>query len=79
MEEVKSSVLKLITTYGSKLILAIIALIVGCIVVKLLNKAARKALDRTKLDDAVKHILAGVIKILLYAVLVIAVVSSAFP
>ena len=75
MEDVKSTVLRLITTYGSKLILAIVALIVGSIVVKLLNKAARKALDKTKFDDAVKHILASVVKIVLYAILVIAVIS----
>ena len=75
MDEVKSKVLSLITTYGSKLILAIVALIIGSIIVKLLNKAARKALDKTKLDDAVKHVLAGLIKILLYAILVIAVVQ----
>lgn len=75
MDEVKSKVLSLITTYGSKLILAIVALIIGSIIVKLLNKATRKALDKTKLDDAVKHVLAGLIKILLYAILVIAVVQ----
>ena len=75
MEEVKSKVLEIITTYGSKLVLAIVVLIIGILIIKGLNKATRKALDKTKLDDPVKHILAGIIKILLYAVLIIGVVQ----
>ena len=68
-------VLDLVTTYGSKVLLAIVVLIVGCIVIKALRKGIRKALDKTKLDEAVKNILEKFIKALLYVILIIAVVD----
>ena len=63
------------STYGGKIILAIIVLIIGSIVIKLLNKAASRAFDRSKLDDTVKVVAKKAIRILLYVILIIAVIQ----
>ena len=68
-------VLTIATTYGGKIILAIVVLIIGSIVVKALSKGIKKALDKTKLDPAVRNIFHKFIKFLLYAILIIAVVD----
>ena len=75
MEQFLKRGVDLLTTYGGKIVLAIVVLIVGSIVIKGLNKVAGKALDKTKFDDAVKHVFRSLIKILLYAILIIAVVE----
>ncbi len=71
----KEKLAEILTTYGGKIILAIVVLIVGSIVIKLLNKAFRRMMDRSKLEETVKHVLQSVIKILLYLVLIIAVIG----
>lgn len=75
MEEFKKGVINFVTTYGGKIILALIVLIIGRFVVKALAKAAGKAVDRSKLDETVKLLLKKVIKILLYVVLIISVIE----
>lgn len=68
-------VLTIATTYGGKIVLAIVVLIIGSIVVKALSKGVKKALGKTKLDKAVQNIFHKFIKFLLYAILIIAVVD----
>ena len=75
MEQFISNIIDLVSTYGGQLVLAIVVLIIGMIVIKLLNKMAGKALDRTKLDDTVKGIVKHVIKVLLYVILIIGVID----
>ena len=64
-----------VSTYGGKIILAILVLIVGYFVVKLLNKAAGKAIDRTNLDGTVKLLAKKAVKILLWVILIISVIE----
>ena len=66
---------ELIATFGGRILAAIAVLIVGSFVVKLLTKGIKKAINKTKLDLAVKKILVKFIKGLLYVLLIIAVVD----
>ena len=75
MSKFLDNVINLVTTYGGKVILAIVVLIVGSFVIKALNKWVKKALSKTKLDGAVRKILEKFIKGLLYVILIIAVVD----
>lgn len=75
MSKFLDTVINLVTTYGGKIILAAIVLIVGSLVIKGLNKAIKKALDKTKLDLPVKKIVEKILKAVLYVVLIIAVVD----
>ncbi len=75
MQEFANKAIELATTYGGKLIFAIVVLIIGLLVIKGLTKLAGKALDKTKLDDPVKVILKKLVKILLYVVLIISVIE----
>ena len=73
MEQFTKNVIDFATTYGGKIVLALVVLVVGYFVVKALNKAAGKAIDRTKLDETVKMLLKKLAKILLYVILIISV------
>lgn len=75
MSRFLDNVINLVTTYGGKVVLAIVVLIVGSFVIKALHKGVRKALNKAKLDDAVKKMLEKFIKGLLYVILIIAVVD----
>ena len=52
MEQFKNNAIGLISTYGGKLILAVVVLIIGSLVIKALNRMAGRAIDRAKLDEA---------------------------
>lgn len=75
MEQFTKNVIDFVTTYGGKIILAILVLIIGYFVIKALNRAAGKAIEKTKLDNTVKLILKKLVKILLYVILVISVIE----
>jgi len=75
MGEFGKKVIDLATTYGGKIILAIVVLIVGRFVVNALAKAFGKMVDRGKLDETVKVLLKKIIKILLYMVLILSVIE----
>ena len=75
MEDFKRQVIELATTYGGKILLALIVLIIGSFVIKALKKLADKAIDRTKLDDTVKALAKKVVKALLYIILIISVIE----
>ena len=68
--------LELVATYGGKLLLAILVLIIGSIVVKALNKAITKALNKTKVDEVLKKILIKTVKFILNVILIIAIILS---
>lgn len=63
------------TSYGGKLILAIVTLIVGLLVIKLIGKLIKKALGNSKLNDTVKLVIIKTVKIILYVVLIVGIVS----
>ncbi len=75
MDQFVNKAIDLLTTYGGKIILAIVVLIVGHFVVKFISKAIGKAFDRTKLELTVKEIGKKAVRILLYIILVIAVIE----
>ena len=75
MEDFKRQVIELATTYGGKILLALIVLIIGSFVIKALKKLADKAIDRTKLDETVKVLAKKVVKALLYIILIISVIE----
>ncbi len=75
MGEFTKNVIDFATTYGGKILLAIILLIVGYFVVKLLNRAASKAIDRLNTDQTVKNVAKNGVKILLYVILIISVIQ----
>ncbi len=75
MEQFAKNGIDLLSTYGGKIILALVVWIIGSFVVKFLNKVAGEAINKTKLDDTIKHVAKSAIKILLYVILVISVVE----
>ncbi len=75
MDQFLNKVIDILTTYGGKIVLAIVVLIVGYFVIKFLSKTIAKALDRTSLDPTVKQIAKKAARILLYIILIIAVIE----
>ena len=75
MEQFLKTAIDLATTYGGKIVLALVALLIGSIVVKLLSKGIAKAIDKTKLDTTIKQVAKNVVKFLLNAILVICVIQ----
>ncbi len=75
MEEFVKKCIDLATTYGGKIVLALVVLIIGALIIKLLNRLIGKALDKSKLDETIKHVAKNVIKVLLYIILIISVVD----
>jgi len=75
MNEFAKNGIELLTTYGGKIVLAIVVLIVGSLLIKLLNKLAGKAIDKSKLDTTVKQVAKNIVKALLYVILIISVVE----
>ncbi len=75
MEELIKTIIDMATTYGGKIILALVVLIVGRIVIRSLNKAAAKGIDKTSLDPTVNSLLKKFINILLYVILIISIIQ----
>ena len=75
MEQFTKNVIDFATTYGGKIVLAILVFVIGLLVIKLLGKAAGKAIDRTKLDETVKLLAKKAVKILLWVILLISVIE----
>ena len=75
LDQFLQSLINLVTTYGGKVLLALVVLIIGSFVVKGLHKLIAKSLNKTKLDEVIKNILLKVVKFLLYVILIIAVVD----
>ena len=63
------------STYGGKLVLAIAALVVGLLVIKLICKIVKKLMRKSKLDDAVKLIIQKAVKFVLYVILIVGIVE----
>ena len=75
MEQFIKNGIDLISTYGGKIILAIIVLIVGGLLIKLINKLVARVLDKTKLDPTLQMVAKKVVRVLLYIVLIISVIE----
>ena len=70
-----SKAIELIMTYGPKLLLAIVVLLIGLWIVKLVVNAFRKAMEKGGMDVSLQHFLASLANILLKALLFISVAS----
>ena len=75
MNEFIKSGIDFISTYGGRIIIAILVFVVGCFVIKLLMKGLVKAIDKLKMDETLKQIAKKVLRLLLYVVLIISVVE----
>ncbi|MBQ1741686.1 MAG: mechanosensitive ion channel, partial [Oscillospiraceae bacterium] len=75
MEQLTKNAIDFVSTYGGKIILAILVFIIGRLVMNALNKAAGKAIDKTSLDSTVKQVTKNAVKVLLYVILVISVIE----
>ena len=75
MEEFKSKAIEILSTYGGKLILAVVVLVVGLIIIKLINKFVKKMLEKSRIDRTVKSVIRNTTKILLYLILVIGIIE----
>ena len=75
MQEFIKSGIDFISTYGGRVIIAILVFIVGCFVVKLLMKGLNRTIDKLKMDETLKQLLKKFLRLLLYAVLIISVVE----
>ena len=75
MEEFFKSGIDFISTYGGRVIIAILVFAIGCFVIKLLMKALVKAIDKLKMDETLKRITKKFLRLLLYVILIISVVE----
>ena len=75
LEEFLKKVIDIGSTYGGKLILALAALVVGLLVIKLISKVVNKLMRRSKLDDVVKLIIQKAVKVVLYVILIVGIVE----
>ncbi|MCR4771975.1 MAG: mechanosensitive ion channel [Oscillospiraceae bacterium] len=63
------------STYGGKIIAAVLILVIGHFVIKLFNKAFEKGIDRLRMDETVRHVAKNAVRVLLHAVLIISVIE----
>ena len=56
MEQLTKNAIDFVSTYGGKMILALLVFLIGRLVMNALNKAAGKAIDKTSLDGTVNRL-----------------------
>lgn len=65
----------LIVTYGIKVIYALIVLLIGLKLIKVLKKPIKKALEKSQVDEAVEKFLCSIFEVLLKVILVTIIIS----
>lgn len=75
MDEFMNKIIEIGATSGGKIMLAIIVLIVGLFLIKMITKGVNKHVEKSKMDPTVKMIVTKLVKILLYVVLVIGLIE----
>lgn len=75
MDEFTSTVIEIGTNSGGRILLALVVVVAGLLLIKMLSRLADRYLGKTRLDPRVTGIVSTVIKIILYLVLLIAVVE----
>ncbi|ALP52003.1 hypothetical protein Tel_01975 [Candidatus Tenderia electrophaga] len=75
MEKYYDQAIELGMVYGPKLVLAILTLIIGLFAIKMFVKGFDKGMTRAKVEDTLRHFLAGLVGVLLKVLLVISVAS----
>ena len=75
MDEFMNKVIDIGATSGGKIVLAIIVLIVGLLLIKMITKGVNKHVEKSKMDPTVKLVVTKLVKILLYVVLVVGLIE----
>ena len=75
MEDFIKKAKELLATYGGKIVLAIVVLIVGFIVIKLICKGIGKLLDKGKMEETAKSVIKKLIKGVFYIILILTVIN----
>lgn len=75
METFLNKVIEIGSTYGGKVVLAIAVAVIGLLVIKGINKAVRRSLERSKLADLAKIVVQKTVKIVLYIVLLVGIIE----
>lgn len=74
-EAIKITIVEFMTTYGLKLVGAIITLIIGFWVIRIIGKVLRKIFEKSKMDESLRGFLVSLVTILLKVLLLITVLS----
>tara|TARA_B100000809_G_scaffold266892_2_gene332629 strand:+ start:2503 stop:3321 length:819 start_codon:yes stop_codon:yes gene_type:complete len=74
-ENIKNQTVEIASEYGLKLLGAIAVWIIGAMIIKSMNKAFGKALDKSNTDASLKPFLKSIVGVLLKALLVITVLT----
>lgn len=75
MEELVSKIMELGVSYGGKLLLALLVLIVGSLAIKTVRKMVSRALDKDDVDKTLKSVVKNSLNIVLYALLGISIIE----
>lgn len=75
LEKLSEQAMALLLEYGPKFILAIIVLIVGLRLIKIITKQVKKLADKQEVDKTVASFLSNIVSWLLKAVLIISVIQ----
>lgn len=75
MDEFMNKVIDIGATSGGKIVLAIIVLIVGLLLIKMITKGVNRHVEKSKMDPTVKMVVTKLVKILLYVVLVVGLIE----
>ena len=76
MEDILKNITELGVSYGGKLLLAMVALIVGLLVIRSVRNMLRKFLDSDSIDKTLQVVIKNVVMIVLYAILIISVIPD---
>ncbi len=74
-DDIWNTIVEFFKTSGLQIVYAILVLIIGLILIKVINKIVQKALARTKMERITQGFIRSIIKVLLYAVLIFAVLQ----
>ena len=75
VQALSDKALELLSNYGPKLLMAIVTLIVGLWIIKILVKAFAKGMERSKIEVSLRSFLLSLVRIMLKVMLVISVAS----
>ena len=75
-QKINDLVLEFLVEFGPKLLGAILILIVGSYLIKVINNLVRKALDKGSFDNSLKSFLTSLTRFALYVVLIITVLGT---
>ena len=74
-DDIWNTIVEFFRTSGLQIVYAILVLIIGLILIKIINKIVQKALGKTKMERITQGFIRSIVKVLLYAVLIFAVLQ----